>query len=209
MKLERVEQILLTIDRLGIVSVKQLHEILRLGSYRHTCRVVSQLDEYLNVVRSQQKIVYLNKEGRQLIGSEKEIKKSVLFDHMLLTNEVYIYLGCPNDWKREYSIEIVQEPAFSFGIQIKGLSVAKSKTIIPDAVFSRDGYVFLIEIDNTRGMQDNRKKIQRYIEMWPSLKQRFGSQPKLCIFTMSEKRKREFAQLCEKLPCEVKSIYEL
>ncbi|MEK4148991.1 replication-relaxation family protein [Robertmurraya sp. FSL W8-0741] len=209
MKLERIEQILSAIDRLGVVSVKQLHEILRLGSYRHTCRVVAQLEEYLNVVRSQQKIIYLNKGGRQLIGSEKEIKKSVLFDHMLLSNEAYIYYGCPSDWKRELPIEVTQEPEFSFGIQIKGLNVTKKKTIIPDAVFSRDGYVHLVEIDNTRSTQDNRKKIQKYKEMWSEIKNRFGLQPKLCIFTMSEKRKREFAQLCEKLPCDIKSFFEL
>ncbi|GIN60552.1 hypothetical protein J27TS8_05450 [Robertmurraya siralis] len=209
MKLERIEEILSTIDRLGVVSVKQLHEILRLGSYRHTCRVVSQLEEYLNVVRSQQKIVYLNKEGRQLIGSEREIKKSVLFDHMLLNNEAYIYYGCPSDWKREYTIEITQEPEFSFGIQIKGMSITKKKTIISDAVFSRDGYIHLVEIDNTRSMQDNRKKIQKYKEMWTEIKSQFGQQPKLCIFTMSEKRKREFLSLCEKLPCDIKSFYEL
>lgn len=209
MKLERVEQILSIIDNLGAVSVKQLHAILKLGSYRHTCRVVSQLEEYLHVVRSQQKVVYLNKDGRQLIGSDYEVKKSILFDHMLLTNEAYIYYGCPVDWKREYNIEVVQEPEFSFGIQIKGLSVVKKQTIISDAIFARDGYVHLVEIDNTRSMQDNRKKIQKYKEMWPDIKQRFGLQPKICIFTMSEKRKKEFAHLCEKLPCEIRSFSEL
>lgn len=204
MNLARTEMILSTIDKLGAVSVKQLHEILRLGSYRYTCKVVSQLEEYLHVVRSNQKIVYLNKEGRQLIGSEKEIKRSILFDHMLLANKAYIYYGCPLDWKREYIIEIAQEPEFSFGIQIKGLNVIKKKTIIPDAVFSRDGYVNLVEIDNTRAMIDNKKKIDRYQEIWKEIKKEFGCQPKLCIFTLSEKRKREFTQWCEKIPNEVR-----
>jgi hypothetical protein len=203
MILARTEQILSVIDQLGAVSVKQLHEILRIGTYRHTCRVISQLETYLRVSRSNQKIVYLNKDGRQLIGSEKEVKKSILFDHMLLANEAFIYYNCPNDWKREYPIEIEQEQEFSFAIQVKGLTVATKKKIIPDALFKRDGYVYLIEIDNTRTMQDNRKKVERYKEMWPNIKKQFNLQPKICIFTKSEKRKKEFFQLCEKLQHEV------
>lgn len=201
--------ILSTIDKLGAVSVKQLHELLKLGTYRHTCRVVSQLEEYLHVVRSNQKVVYLNKEGRQLIGSENEIKKSILFDHMLLANDAYIHYGCPFDWKREYPIDFAQEPEYNFGIQIKGLNVVKKKTIIPDAVFSRNGYVYLVEIDNTRSMQDNRKKIKNYVESWSEIRTHFKSNPKLCIFTLSEKRKQEFKKLCEKIPNEIFTLTEI
>jgi hypothetical protein len=203
MNLARKEQILTVIDQLGAVSVKQLHEILRIGTYRHTCRVISQLETYLHVSRSNQKIVYLNKDGRQLIGSDNEVKKSVLFDHMLLANEAFIHYGCPVDWKREYAIEIEQEQEFSFAIQVKGLSVATKKKIIPDAVFKRDGFIHLIEIDNTRTMQDNRKKIEKYKEMWQKIRKQFGLQPKLCIFTLSEKRRKEFMQLCDKLQYEL------
>lgn len=203
MNLQRTEQILSIIDQLGAVSVKQLHEILRIGSYRYTCKVISTLDTYLHIDRSRQKIVYLNKDGRQLIGSSKEVKKSVLFDHMLLANDAFIHYNCPTDWKREYAIETAQETEYSFAIQVKGLSVATKQKIIPDAVFSRDGYVYLIEIDNTRGMADNRKKIEKYRQMWPEIRKQFGVQPKLGIFTLSEKRKKEFAQMCEKLPCEI------
>lgn len=209
MNLERAEQILSVIDELGVVSVKQLHEILKLGTYRHTCRVIGQLEEYLNVLRSHQKIVYLNKEGRTLIGSENEIKKSMLFDHMLLANQVYIYYNCPLDWKRETVIEIHQEPEFAFQIQIKGVNVVKKSIIIPDAVFTRNGYIHLVEIDNTRSMQDNKKKIKKYKEIWPEIKKRFGLQPKLCIFTLSEKRKKEFLNTCEELQSEIRVFKEL
>ncbi|MGV3465255.1 MAG: replication-relaxation family protein [Heyndrickxia sp.] len=203
MNLARTEQILSVIDQLGAVSVKQLHEILKIGTYRHTCRIISQLEEYLNIDRGRQKVVYLNKIGQQLIDSEKEVKKSVLFDHMLLANDAFIYYNCPADWKREYVIETAQEHEFSFAIQVKGLTVATKKKIIPDAIFKRDGYVYLIEIDNTRSMQDNRKKIEKYKEMWIEIRKQFNLQPKLSIFTKSEKRKKEFSKLCEKLQHEV------
>ncbi|MGP9043317.1 replication-relaxation family protein [Cytobacillus kochii] len=208
MNFNKQEKILMTIDKLGAVTVKQLHEILQPGSYRHTCRLINQLEEYLNIVRSNQKIVYLNKDGRNLIGSDKEVKKSVLFDHMLLCNQAYVHYNCPLDWKREYVIEISQEPEYSFGIQIKGLTVVNKQTLIPDAVFSRNGYVYLIEIDNTRSMQDNRKKISKYREMWPEIGKHFGLMPKLCIFTFSDQRKREFEQLCNKMPAEVLTFSE-
>jgi hypothetical protein len=209
MNLERTERILQVIDQLGAASVKQLHEILKMGTYRHTCRVISKLEPYLHVTRSREKIVYLNKDGRDLIGTNKEVKKSILFDHILLTNKAFIHYNCPLDWKREYAIEIAQEPEFGFAIQVKGLTVTTKKKIVPDAVFTRDGYVHLVEIDNTRSMVDNRKKIIRYKEMWLDIRKQFGSQPKLCIFTKSEKRKREFMQLCEKLPCEIKTFGEI
>ncbi|MFP7445195.1 replication-relaxation family protein [Bacillus infantis] len=209
MNSERQERVLQQIDHLGIVSVKQLHQILKPGSYRNTCKIVSQLEPYLNVIRSSQKIVYLNKEGRQLIDSDKEIKKSMMLDHMLLANQAYIHYGCPQDWKREYPIQIEQKPQFSFGIEIKGLTVTSKKTIIPDAVFTQDWYNYLVEIDNTRTMQDNRKKIIKYNEMWEEIKRHFGSQVKLCIFTNSEKRKKEFIQLCGSVPHEVWTFQEI
>lgn len=206
---EKKEQILTTIDQLGVTSIKQLHKIINRGSYRYTCKLIQQLDTYLHVYRSKQKLVYLNKEGRQLIGSEKEVKKSVLFDHMLLSNEAYIHFNCPVDWRREYPIETLQEPRRMLDIKIMGLNVVNKKKVIPDAVFSRNGYVYLIEIDNTRSMQDNRKKVDKYREMWQDIKKHFNAQPKLCIFTVSEKRKKDFIKLCEKLPSEVFCFNEL
>ncbi|MBD7937113.1 replication-relaxation family protein [Cytobacillus sp. Sa5YUA1] len=208
MNFNKQEKILMTIDKLGVVTVKQLHEILKLGSYRYTCKVIHELEEFLHVVRSNQKIVYLNKDGRNLIGSDKEVKKSLLFDHMLLCNQAYVYYNCPLDWKREFAIETSQEPEYSFGIQIKGLTVVNKKTLIPDAVFSRNGYVYLIEIDNTRAMPDNRKKIAKYREMWQEIAKYFGMMPKLCIFTLSDQRKREFEQLCTKMPVEILTFNE-
>jgi hypothetical protein len=209
MNLERTEYVLSVIDQLGIVSVKQLHEIMKIGSYRHTCRIISSLESYLHVSRSREKLVYLNKDGRELIGSTREVKKSILFDHMLLANKAFIHYNCPVDWKREYAIETRGKADFSFAIQVKGLSVANKKKIVPDAVFTQNGYVYLIEIDNTRTMQDNRRKIEKYRSMWAEIKKEFGAQPKICIFTMSEKRKKEFMQLCDKLPNEILTFKEV
>lgn len=201
--MNRTELILSTIDKLGAVSVRQLHQILQLGTYRNTCRVISQLAPYLHEVRSKEKIVYLNKEGRELIASETEVKKSILFDHMLLANDAYIYLNCPHDWKREQVIEVTKQPAYAFDIQVKGLGMVEKKRLVSDAVFSRNGYVHLIEIDNIRDMRDNLKKIKVYREMWKDFKEKYQLQPILYFFTVSENRKGKLAAAVKGLRAEV------
>ncbi|MDF1507609.1 replication-relaxation family protein [Robertmurraya sp. DFI.2.37] len=208
MNQERMEMYLQTIDKLGIITVRQFHNIFKCGGYRNSCRIVSELSPYLHETRSKEKIIYLNKEGRHLIGSQKEVRKTPLFEHMLLLNDVYIYFDCPLSWKREHIIETTQEPEFSFGIQVKGLSVAKDR-VIPDAVFKRNGYIYLVEVDNTRSMIDNKKKIQKYVKMWKEIRSTYVEVPKLCIFTTSEKRKNTFEELTKSLSCEVKTFKEI
>lgn len=209
MNMERAERILALIDQLGVVSVKQLSEILNVGTYRHTCRVIKQLSPYLNEIRSKQKIVYLNKEGRQLIGSENELKSPGQLEHRLMANDAFIHFSCPYDWRREESIEIKSRSSFASGIIIKGLNTINQKIIIPDAMFSRNGYLHLVEIDNTRKMVDNRKKIESYKELWKDLHNHIKLTPKLCYFTCSDKRKKEIEILCKGIANEVKTFKEI
>lgn len=204
MNINTMEHVLSTIDRLGVVTVKQLHNILKYDNYRKTCRVVQKLEPFLNVERSRQKIVYLNKEGRQMIGSNREVKKSALFDHILLTNEAYIHFNCPLTWKREYVIETSNS---SF-IKVKGLKLIPKNRIVCDAFFERNGYSYFIEIDNTRKMVDNRKKIQKYLDLWPMIREKYQN-PRLCIFTKSEKRKKTFLEWTRNIPNEVKTFDKL
>lgn len=181
---ERLESLLMTIDTLGMCKIKHLQQIHDLKSYRNACRVVKQLSPYLHeVFHAKEKVVYLNKEGRDLIGSKKERKANTLIEHTLLANEAYLHFNCPLDWKREYVLE--EKPKSSIkGLHIGGLKLA-SKKVIADAAFTRNDYLYLIEIDNTRKMIDNRKKIKTYLEM-------LRPSHKLIIFTTTEDRKRKF-----------------
>ena len=209
MNTERMELVLSTIDKLGVVSVKQLHEILKLGSYRYTCQVVSKLEkDYLNTYRSKQKIVYLNGEGRQLIGSNRVVNKSTLFEHRLLTNQVFIHYNCPVSWRTEYPIEIEEKNDNTGFIKVVGLKPVIKKKIIPDAFFQRNGYTYLIEVDNTRKMIDNRKKIQKYLDVWPMIRKQYQN-PKLCIFTKSEIRKKTFKEMLKYIPHEAYTFKEI
>jgi|GEM_PF-1749987 len=208
MDIDRMELVLGTIDRLGVVTVKQLHEILKFSNYRKTCRIVQSLEQYLNVDRSKQKIVYLNKEGRNFLGSENEVKKSPLFDHMLLCNLVFIYYNCPISWHREYVVEFEQNrPVLNF-IKVEGINVSNKQKFVSDAYFERNGYSYFIEVDNKRDMKDNKKKINKYIELWPKIRERFQN-PRLCVFTHSDKRKKMFLDWTKNIPNEVKVFSEI
>lgn len=183
---ERVESLLLTIDQLGVAKIKHLQQIHDLKSYRNACRVVKQLGPYINeTYHNKEKVIYLNKVGRNLIGSDKEIKNSNLLEHTLLGNEVYIHHNKPVDWKTEHVIEVSQQPEW---MKAQGLKIT-GKKIVCDATFTRNGYMYLVEIDNTRSMIDNKKKIQMYSEVMPKLKNNISV---LLIYTSTNERKIKF-----------------
>lgn len=171
-----------TIDTLGMAKIKHLQQIHDLKSYRNACRVVKQLCPYVHeTFFEKEKVVYLNKEGRELIGSNREVKKNSLMQHTLLANEVYLHFNCPLDWKREYPLE--EKPKLN-GIQIGGIKLIH-KQVVADAVFSRNGYLHFIEIDNVSKMTDNKKKIETYLSL-------LKPSHKLFIFTRTKERKKKF-----------------
>ncbi|MCM3457334.1 hypothetical protein M3685_26010 [Heyndrickxia oleronia] len=186
----RIESLLTTIDQLGMVTIRQLRQKHDLKSYRNACRVVKQLEPYIHTTFfNKEKVLYLNKDGRELIGSTKEMKRNALIEHILLANEAYFYFNCPLDWKREYTIELEAQMKKHEIIVNGGLKIANKK-IITDASFTRNGYMHLIEIDNIRDMSDNKKKIESYIDVLKQI--RLST---LYIFTKSNIRKRKFESL--------------
>ncbi len=190
-----------------MAKIRHLQLTHDLKSYSNACRVVKQLSPYINeTMFDREKVLYLNKEGRELIGSTREMKKNSLMEHTLLGNEVYFHFNCPVDWKTEYTIE--KEPLNTRGILFGGMSLVKQK-IVADACFTRNGYLHLIEVDNTRSMIDNRKKIDSYADMLVELKKRTA--PILCVFTTNKERKRKFEDWMKKknIRGEVKTFEEI
>jgi hypothetical protein len=184
----------MTIDRLGIVKIKHLQKIHELGSYRNACKIISQLDNYTNqTYHEKEKVIYLNKKGRDLIGSESEVNGIAMVKHYLLRNEVYIHFNEPHDWINEYTIEAAIEPPRSVDIIIQGVKPSTRRKVISDAYFTRNGYTHLIEIDNTRNMIDNRKKVQNYAEILPLVRKDFQSVPILYFFTTTENRREKLS----------------
>ncbi len=170
--------------------MQEIHQL----NYRNTCRIIStQLRPYIHETYfNKEKVIYLNKKGREFIASEKdEVKVSVQTIHSLLRNEVYIYFQCPYNWEIEYKLLASIEQPNHFGISFQGLSLSNKKTVISDAVFKRNGYFYLIEVDNTQDMRVNKKKIETYREVLPSYK---DETPFLYFFTQTESRKKKLEE---------------
>lgn len=182
----------MTIDKMRATTIKQLMRVHDLGGYRNAAKIVKQLKPYIHEHRENEKIIYLNKHGRELIGSSHEVKHSPYIQHILLTNEVYIYFKCPFDWRTECPFEREEKLPKGFTLTLGNTALKSKKRVIADAVFTRNGYVYLVEIDNIRKMQDNQKKIETYTDLWSSIKMEFGQQPILYFFTNTINRKKKF-----------------
>jgi Replication-relaxation len=167
--------------------------------------VVRQLEPYTHqVFHEREKIIYLNKEGRELIGSKKEVKRTSYMSHTLLRNEAYLHFNCPLDWRTEHHLETEEKVVTKFEMMINGKPPVSKKKVIADAVFTRNGYLNIIEIDNTRNMSDNKKKIELYKEIMPK-----QQNPKLYFFTQTEERKRKLQEWAKGLKCEVMTFKEI
>jgi hypothetical protein len=152
-------------------------------------------------------VIYLNKKGRELIASEKdEVKVSIQTIHALMRNEVYIHFNCPYDWKTEYPLTTNTQPTNSFGISFQGLSLSTKKTVVCDAVFKRNGYFYLIEVDNERKMMDNKKKIENYREVLPAYK---DQTPILYFFTKTDSRKQKLTEWLKGIRHEIITFEEI
>ena len=201
----KMEAVLMTIDRLGMATVKHLRGIHDLKSYRNACFFLKKLEPYTSsTFFNKSKVYYLNKEGRSLIGSNKEVKRNSNIEHTLLRNDVFLHLNCPIDWKTEAILEYETEQPNSFGIIVKGMNLKAKNKVVADAFYTRNGYTHIVEIDNTRDMKDNLKKIQSYKELFPHL-----DTPRLEVFTTTKIRKQKFDKWLQeyKLRGEV-SVYD-
>lgn len=177
-----------TIDKLGMTTIRQLRLIHELKNYRYACHVISHLKQYLHTTFfNREKVFYLNKNGRYLIDSQREITKTSQIEHYLLRNEAYIFYRFPFDWEMEKVIEFeVEENKSVHGI-ITNLKTIAKKKIVADAYFTRNGYTHIVEIDNTRDMKDNRQKVINYSEVLKN-----ANMTKLELFTTTSNRKNKF-----------------
>ncbi len=195
-------------------KIKHLLHIHDLKSYRNAARIIStQLKPYINeTFFEREKVIYLNKEGRDLIGSMNPPQKPALIMHTLLRNEVYLYYQCPYDWTNEFSLEAQMKPRSNLDIHLGGnLKVRDKMKVISDAMFTRNGYVHFIEVDNTRDMIDNRKKIESYAEIFPLVRKDLKESPKLIFFTTTENRKKKLGVWMKErsIPHEVMTFNEI
>jgi hypothetical protein len=137
------------------------------------------LTKYISHFRGSEYIYYLNKEGRELIGSDKVVQKTINYEHTIMRNDIYIHFGCPKLWQNEYKIP---NPEF---------------TIIPDAIFSVKGQQYFLEVDREQKMKKNIEKLLQYkrfkdMELWQ--KRNMGRFPVLVFYTSKDSRKHQLTE---------------
>ncbi len=141
-----------------------------------------------------------------MIASEKEVQVNQQTLHSLLRNGVYIHFNCPSDWQNEYTLETAGNALNSFGISFQIGTLTNTKKLIADAVFKRNGYMNIIEVDNEQKMSDNKKKIDSYKDVLPAYK---SETPILYFFTKTENRKRKLEEWMKGIRHEVKTFEEI
>lgn len=139
---------LMTLEKLHYASRGQLQRMFDLGSDRNAQRVLKNMGAYVNTIKRGQYVYYLNKKGRDYVGSQIKVSKSGNIEHALLRNEIYIMYGQPEKW-------IIEDP----------IELNEQTYLIPDVKFHANGQNFLVEVDRFQTMQNNKKKIDKYAKI--------------------------------------------
>ncbi|MGC3791994.1 replication-relaxation family protein [Priestia aryabhattai] len=173
----REQKILMTLDKMGVLSRSQLQKILQIEKVRTMNDILSSMGTYLNHTRLQENVYYLSKKGREFVGSNKVFKKTNQLEHRLMRNDMQIYYNYPSDWKNEPELTVTIE--------------GKKHTFVADARFSMDGTIYFVEIDNKQTMVVNQKKIEFYSKLFPLIKDDTGNEPVLLFYTNTPIRKKK------------------
>ncbi len=187
LKEARTESILLSLKKLGFLSRKQIQVLHDLGGDRNASRVMKGIEEYVSSFRDGEKVYYLNKEGRERIGSKKILKRSNQFRHYIMRNDIYIAYECPKAWKQEVKMNV------------KGIV-----SIIADALFTDNGRYHIVEVDHEQKMSANRIKMQKYRKLMEC--NVFEKPPKFIWYTTTEYRRKQLQKLCEGLDCNIFTV---
>jgi hypothetical protein len=171
------------LKQLDFLDRNQLQKIHRLGKVRNTNRVLNDLSSYISSFREEYStIYYLNKDGREYVGSVKVRRKNQFVQHVLIRNDFYIYARMPGDWQNE--------------VRIKN----ETHSVICDAYFKTKGRYHFLEVDLHQKMSENRKKINEYKQLKKSVEERLGYFPQLIWITTTELRRKQLQVVCEGLP---------
>jgi len=170
------------LDNLTYATRKQLQIVNELGGDRNAHRILHGMEKSKTIssIRTEQKIYFLSNKGKELIGSNQgELNKKEI-THVLMRNDLYIKLGMPTDWKKEYPMK--------WG----------DNRLIPDASFKKSGEFHFVEIDNQQTMATNIEKIKKYKDLSYVIFQQYNHRPTVIWYAASDLRKKKLENLCVK-----------
>ena len=198
-KLNRQEDILNTLNRLRFATREQIQKIHTLGSNRNALKVLREMNTFMNVQNHNGKnVYYLNKEGREWIGSDHEVKWNNQAEHYLMRNDLYIYYGCPKSWEVEKKVTF--KP-----------TIGEEKYIVPDARFFEAARWHFVEVDRSQSMSVNKKKLATYAELSFLMECSYENKPEIIFYTLKESRQQYLKNICDsmKLDCTILLPYDL
>lgn len=162
--------ILSRLNRMTYATRSQLQEACGLGAVRNANRILARLEDdgLLKSVRWRQKIYGLTKEGRYLLDDDYSPSYARDYiEHKLLSNEAYLSLEMPEDWRTEQKMSYRSK---------------KGKVVFtPDANCVYKGRKTFIEVDRYQRMSVNREKVATYSEL-QSLYRKNGKLPPVVKF---------------------------
>ncbi len=166
-----------------VLSRSQLQRILQIDNVRTINAILSSMSTCLNYARLHENTYYLNKKGRDYLGSKKVVNKTNQLEHKLMRNDLRIYYDYPKDWRNEPELIV----------KLNG----QSEKILPDASFSMQGTNTFVEVDNKQSMVNNYKKIDCYARVFPTIARKSGNEPMLVFYTKTEVRRNKLFEYAE------------
>lgn len=183
-----------SLDKLGFATRSQLQQVHDLGTVRNANRILRDMSEYIHHFRLFENVFYINKNGYDFIGLDKEpLKRNSHVEHYLMRNDMFIYYNCPDDWKNEYPVTFKSKVDLG-----NGIIQNKEKSIVPDAMFTVNKIYHFLEVDNLQNMKENKKKIDVYKDLALSIKEQFKHTPTIVYYTSSENRKSKLDEWCDR-----------
>lgn len=176
---------MLLLKKLDYLTRDQINQYFQLGSIRNTNRILYNLSDYLMSIREgYQSIYYLSATGRAYVDCEKVRKKGGHIYHTVMRNDLWLYYDCPADWRAE--------------IEVSDGDVK----IVVDAMFTKSLHYHFLEVDRTQTMQENKKKIKRYIQLYRNgnVERQIGHFPAIVWLTTSELRRKQLIDASHELP---------
>jgi hypothetical protein len=153
-----------------------------MGGDRNTRRFMQSMEEYVSHWRDGENIFYLNKAGRERIGSTVQRTKISPVTHYLIRNDFYIK-NLPEEFETETDVRV------------------GDTTVRPDAIVKLKGGYYFLEVDNTQRMVKNEQKIEKYkkLESTGAFQSKYGYFPRILWVTAIASRKKLLSVACGNL----------
>lgn len=168
-----------TLADLTYATSRQINSAIDLGSDRNARRILYELecDKLITSTMRDRKVYYITQKGGDFIARDNPKLLRSQIDHSIMRNSLQKLLGYPSDWKAEVPIKIDGEVVLT-----------------SDAVYTKGGRIYFVEVDNRTSMQSNNAKIKRYANITKSL----GRPATLVWYTLVESRKDKLRENTEK-----------